>query len=268
MSEERLKRAGEIVLVPVEQIIVSDEINNGRIDFGDLNELADSIENSTLQVPLTVQKVKNENKYVLIQGKRRFKAIQILLGRGVEYKAVKCVQVPHNYAIENTLFDQIVLNDGKPYSNLEQGMVFAQLVGRGFTAQDIAKRVGKSLTHIANCIEMSALPKKVRDMVAKGSVSGHTAVELSKVVSNEDELVSKLENAVESAPVKSNGKKKKVTKKAIKQIANTSPLKKMDDVKKILKAEGVKNNLTEFFDKFVSRLKAGESTESLVELFK
>ena len=268
MTDERLKRVGEVFSIPFDKIIIDENINNGRIDFGDLNELADSIEQSGLRVPLLVKKIRGEEKYTLIQGKRRFKAIEILVNRGVEFAGIKCFAAPLNYSIENSLFDQIVMNDGKPYSNLEQGHVFSQLVERGFTVADISKKVAKSSTHILNCVSLVALPKKVQDLISSGAVSGLTAVELSKVVKTEDELIQKLEEAVETAPIASDGTKKKVTKKNVSDVAITSPMKKLEEVKKrISEMENVNPELTQFFNKLVSRLKAGESIESLIELF-
>jgi ParB/RepB/Spo0J family partition protein len=266
MSEERLKRTGEVFLVPFDKIIVDDEVNTGRIEFGDLEELANSIQESTLRVPLLVQKVRGEEQYILIQGKRRFKAIEILINRGVDIPGVKCFLAPQNYNIENSLFDQIVMNDGKPYTALEQGIVFQQLVGRGYSVSDISKKTGKSVTHINNCVEIASLPKKVQNLIASGSVSGLTAVELFKVVKNENELIEKLESAVTNAPEK-DGKKKKVTKKNIAQIANISPLKRLDEVKSILEAKGNQSSNYFFLVKLMTLLKKGEDVEKIVELF-
>ena len=265
---ERLKRVSEIFLVPLDKIVISDEINNARLDMGDLSELAESIKESGLRVPILVKKSRGEDEYVLIQGKRRLQAIKMLVEQGVDFPGVKCFCAPLNYKIEDSLFDQIVMNDGKPYSNLEQGIVFSQLLERGYTATEIAKKTGKSNTHIHNCIETASLPKKVRDLVASGSVSGLTAVSLSKVVKNEDELLVQLNTAIETAPITTDGKKKKVTVKNIERIAVMSPMKKMATVRDTLLADEIENPLVEFYCKFFSRLKAGESVESIVELFK
>ncbi len=267
-KENRLQRAGEVFIVPFDQIFIDEEINNGRIDFGDLEELANSIKESGQRVPILVKKSRGEDKYILIQGKRRLKSIGILIERGVEFAGVKCFLAKPEYSSEDSLFDQINMNDGKPYSNLEQGIVYVQLVDRGYKPKEISKKTGKSVSHINLCIEMASLPKKVRDLIATGSVSGGTAVELSKTVKSEGELIAALETAVANAPVTAEGKVKKVTKKAIKQIATTSPLKKMEEVKAALKADGISNEFTDLFEKFVSRLKAGVSVEELVELFK
>lgn len=267
MSEERLKRTGEVFLVPFENIIVDDEINTARLDFGNIQELADSIEECGLRIPLLVKKTRGENKFVLVQGKRRLRAIETLIEKGVDIPGVKCFLAPPNYTIENSLFDQIVMNDGKPYSNLEQGIVFSQLVDRGYNVSEISKKVAKSVTHITSCIEIASLPKKVRDLVGTGAVSGLTAVELSKTVGNEDELIKELEAAVDAAPVSSDGSKKKVTKKNIKQIASASPLKKMEAAKKILEEKDICNEKTILLEKLISWIKADENTESIAELF-
>jgi len=266
--EDRLKRTGEVFLVPFDKIVIDEEVNKGRIDFGDITELSKSIEEVGLRIPILVKKVRGEDQYTLMQGKRRMKAIELLINRGVDFPGVKCFLAPTNYSIENSLFDQIVMNDGKPYSSLEQGIVFSQLVDRGYDVKEIAKKVAKSPSHINNCISIASLPKKVRDLVADGSVSGHTAVELSKVVKDEDELIVKLQEAVVEAPIASDGKKKKVTKKNIKQIASLSPMKRLEELKEALKEHEVKTVHRDFFIKLLSRLKAGESTESLIELFK
>jgi hypothetical protein len=36
MSDERLKRSGEVFLIPFDKIVISEEFNAGRIDFGEL----------------------------------------------------------------------------------------------------------------------------------------------------------------------------------------------------------------------------------------
>jgi len=267
-AEERLKRTNEIFLVPFDKIVIDEDINNGRIDFGDLAELAESIKESGLRIPILVKKSRGEDQYVLVQGKRRLKAIEMLIANGIEFAGVKCFLAPQNYSIENSLFDQIIMNDGKPYSNLEQGIVFTQLVDRGFEIKEIAKKVAKSVTHIGNCIEIAFLPKAVRNLVAAGSVSGLTAVELSKIVKNDDELIEKLKDAIVNAPTTLKGQKKKVTSKNIKQIAYTSPFKKLEEVRIALRIKNVSNDFTEFIDKLIPLLKSDEPIESIANLFK
>jgi len=267
MTEERLKRSGEVFLVPFNKIEIDDQINAGRLDLGNIQELADSIKENGLRIPILVKKVKNEDKYTLIQGKRRFKAIELLVNKGEDFAGIKCFLAPQTYKIEDSLFDQIIMNDGTPYTNLEQGIVFSQLSERGYNVTEIATKIGKSITHITNCINMASLPKKVRNMVQSGSVSGLTAVDLFKVVKDESELIEKLEAAVESAPQLENGKKKKITNKNIQDIASASPLKKLEGLTKILKARDIENERTIMLGKLFSRLKAKQGIDELIELF-
>ncbi len=202
-----------------------------------------------------------------MKGKRRYKAIQLLIEQGEDIPGVKCNITPKGYSIENSLFDQITMNDGVPYSNLEQGIVFSQLVDRGYNVQEISVKTEKSSTHISNCIGVASLPKKVRNLIIAGSVSGLTAVELSKTIDSEEELLAQLEEAIETAPVASDGTKKKVTKKNIKQLANVSTMKKLEEVKTALEESGNQSSNSLFFSKLVSKLKAGATAEDLLELF-
>jgi ParB/RepB/Spo0J family partition protein len=267
-TKTRLSRAGEVFVIPFNQIEISEDFNNGRIDLGNIDELAKSIESSGLKIPLLVKKVRGEDKYILMQGKRRYKAIQELLKRNLDFKGVKCFLTPKNYGVEESLFDQISMNDGKEYTKLEQGIVFKQLSDRGYNKSEIAEKIGKSVTHVSICVDMASLPKKVRDMIAANSVSGLTAIELFKTVQNEDELIEELNNAVENAPVdEKTGSKKKVTNKNVKTIATASPMKKLEAVKNALKEKNVTSEAAETFFKLYSRLKAGESVENIVELF-
>ena len=267
MKNERLKRSNEVFLVPFEQIELDEQNNNKRMEFGDIDGLADSIENSGLKTPLLLKKVRGEERFILLHGHRRFRAIQLLINRGVEFAGIKSFLAPVDYTNDNVLLDMITMNDGKPFTNLEQGLVFVQLVDRGFNEAEISKKVGKSTSHIRNCMEMASLPKKIQNMIASGSLSGLTAVELSKNVKSEDELIAQIEAAVEQAPVSEDGKKKKITKKNVEKIANSSPLKKMEELKAKLSEQGIVNKNTALLDKLVSRLKAKQSVEEIIEIF-
>ena len=46
MESERLARSGEVFLVPVNQIVVAESAHNTRVDYGDIEALAKSIQNN------------------------------------------------------------------------------------------------------------------------------------------------------------------------------------------------------------------------------
>ena len=101
------------------------------------------------------------------------------------------------------------MNDGKPLTNYEQGLVFVQLRSRGFKDIEISKRVGKSATHIHNCIEIASLPKAIQNEISAGNISGGTAVAVFKNANNEEEALALIKNTIDAAQKEAGGKTQK-----------------------------------------------------------
>jgi ParB family chromosome partitioning protein len=74
--------------IPLEQIVPSP---NNKYRICDIEELADSIEVDGLLHNLTVRKLPDSGEYELISGERRFRALQLLVSRGLErFAAAPC----------------------------------------------------------------------------------------------------------------------------------------------------------------------------------
>ena len=206
---------------------------NKRVDYGDIDSLAESILSSGLKTPILLKKIRGEDKYELIHGHRRYRGIQKLIQRGESFPRIKAFLAPQNYTEDDVLLDMIVMNDGKPFNNYEQGLVFLQLVHRGFTETEISSRVGKSTTHIRNCVEMGRLPKSIQNEIAQGNVSGLTAVDIVKQSNSEEEAIDTLQESIKKAQAENNGEKKKATSRHA--SISLSPFKTLEKVKKFLK---------------------------------
>lgn len=265
---ERLQRNGEVFLVPIDQIVVDEAKNNKRTDYGDIEELAQSIASeSGLKTPILLKKIRGEEKYELIHGHRRMRAIQLLISKGVEFPRVRAFLAPVNYTQDDVLLDMIIMNDGKPFNNYEQGLVFVQLKGRGFTETEISKRVGKSTTHIHNCIEMASLPKVIQNEIAAGNISGGTAVSIFKNAENEEEAVLFVQNTILKAKEESGGKQKKATSRHAENAA-LSPIKTLERVAELLEEHKINNSKVSLFKALLSRSRAKVKPEDFIELFK
>lgn len=260
---ERLKRNGEVLLVPIENIVVNEEKNNKRVDYGDIEELANSILNSGLKNPILVKKIRGEENYELMHGHRRFRAIRSLIERGEEFPRVRAFIAPKDYNEDDVLLDMIVMNDGKPLNNYEQGLVYVLLGNRGFSPKEISQRVGKSIPHIHNCTKMAKLPKSIQNEIATGNLSGLTATEIYENSSSEEEAVAIVKDSVEKA--KAEGKK--VTKRFATKNVSLSPTKTLERVKEILSEKNITSKEAEVFRKVLGRLKAKETPEAIAELF-
>lgn len=265
-KNERLQRNGEVFLVPIDSIVVDEEKNNKRIDYGDIEALANSILHSGLKTPVSLKKFRGEDKYELTHGHRRLRAIKHLASKGIDFPRVRAFLNPSNYNEDDVLVDMIVMNDGKPLTNYEQGLVFVQLTHRGFKEKEISERVGRSISYIHNCIEMAELPKNIQNKIADGSISGLTAVEIFKNSEDENEASKFVEESIEKAKEENGGKNKKATKRHASNVSK-SPMKTLESLKSLLEEKEIENEKTELLKKVVSRLKAKETPEDFIKLF-
>lgn len=261
MESERLARSGEVFLVPVNQIVVDESANNTRVDYGDIEALAKSIESSGLKSPISLKKVHGKDEYILVHGHRRMRAIKHLIENGIEYPRVKAFLMPKQYGEDDILLDMLTMNDGKPLSAYEQGLVFVRLINRGFVEKEICEKVGRSMTFVHNAIEMAKLPKQVQNEIAEGSISGLTAVEIFKISNDEDEAIEKVSEAIKIA--------KSENKKATARHAQVSysPYKVIEKLAEILKTMDNQTKEAQAIIRVVNMTKMKEPVEKIFDTF-
>lgn len=158
----------------VESIDVS-KINAGiyqprkNFDQAELRELANSIKENGLIQPIILRKIGNEDHYEIIAGERRFRAA-ILAGLSKISAIVK--KINNHEALELAIIENIQRTD---LSLIEEADGYQKLIAEFAYSQDqIAKRVGKSRSHIANLLRLLGLPTSVRELLDKKLISmGH-----------------------------------------------------------------------------------------------
>jgi ParB family transcriptional regulator, chromosome partitioning protein len=134
-----------------------------------LEELAQSIRSHGVVQPLLVSRVAN-GRFQLIAGERRLRA-----ARKAGLRSVPVVikdNVSGRDALELALIENIQRQDLNP---LEEALAYQQLHHEfGLTQDEIAKRVGKERSTVANLLRLLRLPESVKRMVAGGELSmGH-----------------------------------------------------------------------------------------------
>ena len=204
---ERLKRAGELYKAHIHKLVAKEE-NNNRVDYGDIEALATSIEVNGLLKPLKVKHyvVDGEDVFEVVDGFRRTRAIKLLVSRGHSFPLldgmpyVKVETTLKMYNDDDALFEQIISNDGKPLTPLEEGSVYKKLILNGFSETEISERTGRNITTVRNNIAIASLPKVVQNMIAENTVSGLTAIKVAQEVNyNEEKLVEALKAALNKA---------------------------------------------------------------------
>lgn len=155
---------------------------------GALDELEASIRENGLLQPLVVRPAGPD--FELVAGERRWR----VLGRlGWEKAPTLVRQLSDEQMLVVALVENLQREDLGP---LEEAVGYQQLIdGFGLTQKDVAKRVGRSRSTVANSVRLLTLPVDVRDLLSAGELTaGHARAILS--VQGEAEQVALAKQAV------------------------------------------------------------------------
>ncbi len=154
---------------PVEKIVPQKGQPRQRFDAPKLDELAASIREHGLIEPLVVRRMPGGDKFELIAGERRWRALQ---RAGVRDALVVVKDVSAEAAFELALIENVQRED---LNAIELAEAYDRLVrDHGYTQEALAERLGKDRTTIANIIRLLKLPPRVRAKVVSAELSeGH-----------------------------------------------------------------------------------------------
>lgn len=138
-----------------------------RLEFDEsaLEELKDSVKEFGVLQPLLVRKVA-ENRYELIAGERRLRAAKLagLTEVPVEVREYNNEEIAQIALIENIQRENLnAMEEAKAYERLMKEF--------SLTQETVAKKVGRSRSHIANFLRLLNLAEQVQAYVANGSLS-------------------------------------------------------------------------------------------------
>ena len=215
----------DVVLeISVEEIIPNSFQPRKEFDPEKLQELASSIQEHGVIQPVIVRPRLNNTGYELVVGERRLRACKMI---GLE-------KIP---AVIKTLSDQemteIALIENIQRENLnpvEEAKAYKRLIEEfGLTQEEVAKKVGKSRSFVANFLRLLQLPSDILDLLADGKVTvGHVRPLLSLVNESLQRQVVKeiLEKNLSVRETEETVKKiiKDKTSKRILKKKNTSPV--------------------------------------------
>lgn len=217
--------------------IVIEEGFNVRTDMGDLNELADSIVNSGQLEPVTVHKVKGEEKYILTDGHRRYAAIMLAREKGTDIPYV-IAQTTNRSSLEDRVFAMVITGVGKkPLTSVEEAEAYQRLIGYGYKANEIAKRVGKSISHITTALLLADVPKEVKNAINEGSIAPSTVINIARNTIDGEEVRAVVKESLAAAGVDADGKQRKVKQKDVKNDAVLTNMQKLEAANQLIEAE-------------------------------
>jgi len=154
-----------------------------RKTFNDVKmaELVASIKEKGIIQPLVVRR--QDDYYQIIAGERRWRAAQ---KAGLESVPVVIQDVAEDSALEIALIENIQREDLNP---LEEAGAYRHLMDSfDLLQEEVAKRVGKDRSTVANALRLLRLPEKVKDDLIESRLSmGHARALLA--LENEEDIV-------------------------------------------------------------------------------
>lgn len=170
-SEERggtPPAAGVPLEVDIDLIAPNPEQPRTHFDPEELRELAESVREHGILQPLVVSR-EPSGTYRLIAGERRLQAAR-LAGRKTVPVVVR--EAAGRALLELALIENLQRSDLNP---IETAVAYRRLMEEhGYTQEEVAVRVGKSRTAVANALRLLQLEPEIRRSVAAGEISeGH-----------------------------------------------------------------------------------------------
>jgi ParB family chromosome partitioning protein len=170
LFEEATRDVGsDVATLPLRDIEPDKE--QPRKDFAEepLNELAASIAEHGVLQPITVRPCATTGGYKIIAGERRWRAARLA---GLTEIPVIIKDVPESAAMELALVENLQREDLDP---IEEAFGYKQLMERcGLTQDQVAKRLGKSRSTVANSLRLLNLPQRALEWLQTGHLTtGH-----------------------------------------------------------------------------------------------
>ena len=156
---------------------IKPNLNQPRRHFDEdgMLDLTESIRQNGVLSPIIVTPM--DEGYTLVAGERRWRAA----------KMANLTEIP--VLMEKQEQEEIALIENiqrEALSPLEEAVAYQTLMeGYGYSAQDVAEKMGKSRAYVANLIRLLKLPEEIKTLVAQNQLSsGHARALLAL----EDEL--------------------------------------------------------------------------------
>ena len=175
--------ADSITQLPLTKIERNPNQPRKKFDQQTLEELAESIRLHGVITPITVRHGEKDGYYQIIAGERRWRAARLA---GLKEIPAMVLEAGEGEVMELALIENLQRQDLNP---IEEAEGYDRLMQQfGLTQEEIANRVVKSRSAVANALRLLGLPDEVRTMVADGKLSGgHARAVLA--VSDEDKRV-------------------------------------------------------------------------------
>jgi ParB family transcriptional regulator, chromosome partitioning protein len=168
LKPQVVEAATSMMRISIEQIETNPKQPRHDFDEQALNELAASIKIHDIIQPITVSKLPS-GKYRLISGERRYRASRIA---GLKDLPAYIRQANDQQLLELALLENLQRED---LNAIEVSLSYKRMMDElNYTQEQVAERMGKERSTVANYIRLLKLPPDIQIAVRNGSISmGH-----------------------------------------------------------------------------------------------
>ena len=138
-----------------------------------LEELTKSIKERGIIQPIIVRKSQQENgKFEIVAGERRWQAAQ---NAGLHEVPIVEIDIDDLKSLEFAIVENVQRSDLNP---IEEAMGYQRLIDEfNYDQEKVSKFIGKSRSHITNCLRLLSLPNEVKKLIElKQLTQGHAKV--------------------------------------------------------------------------------------------
>ena len=165
LSAPVVDQKGTIHELPISSIEANPQQPRKHFDHAMLDDLIASVKEHGIIQPLLVTK-KSDGKYYLIAGERRLRAATLA---GLTKVPVTIRDATEQQRLELALIENIQRQD---LNAIEEAKSYEELQFTfGLTQDEIAKKVGKSRSQIANTMRLLQLPEAIQQALMEGAIS-------------------------------------------------------------------------------------------------
>ena len=189
ISGNDLAQSRAVIEVAVERLQPNPYQPRGEFSEESLAELAESIKAQGILQPLVVRPAGED--YEIVIGERRWRAAE-----QAELATVPCIvqEISNDEALELALIENLQRED---LTCIETAVAYHRLMDEfGLTQEQLAERMGRSRSGIANTLRLLQLPEEIQISIHKGRISeGHGRALLA--VADDERLLMRVWREVE-----------------------------------------------------------------------
>jgi ParB family chromosome partitioning protein len=164
--------------ININKLLISDLVRSKYqprklFDEEKLEELTNSIKERGIIQPIIVRKSKEDkSKHEIIAGERRWLAAQ---RAGLHEVPVVITEVDDLKSLEFAIVENVQRND---LNAIEEAQAYKRLINDfSYDQEKVAKFIGKSRSHITNCLRLLSLPEEVLKLLElKKITAGHAKI--------------------------------------------------------------------------------------------